>query len=325
MGAERVMNQEGINKDFQNTQPVITISRLSKWYGQVLGLNDVSVSIYPGITGLLGPNGAGKSTMLKILTGQIRPRIGDVRIKGEKIWNNPQLMANLGYCPEQDAFYEDMTGFEFVRNLLLLNGFDKSKAGKLASDAIKTVDLVEVQNRKIKTYSKGMRQRAKLAQSLAHDPEILILDEPLLGTDPIGRQQIIELLLDLEKKGKTVLVSSHILHEIERLTDQILLINHGRLLALGQVHEIRALIDKHPHNIWVETRDPRKLASLLVDVDFVTSVRIIPEPAGLYVETPQPEEFYLEFPKILVKENITISHMGSTDDNLDAVFRYLVG
>ncbi len=306
-------------------KPVIMIQRLSKWYGQVMGLNDVTVFIYSGITGLLGPNGAGKSTLLKILAGQIRPRIGDVKIWGEKTWNNPQLMKKMGYCPEQDAFYEEMTGLEFVRTLLQLNDFGRERAQKLAEQAIKTVDLVEVQNRKIKTYSKGMRQRVKLAQSLAHDPEILILDEPLLGTDPLGRQQIIKLLLELEKKGKTIIVSSHILHEIERLTDQILLINQGRLLAQGEVHEIRGLIDKHPHTIWVETLEPRRLARLLVDVDFVTSVRIIPQPSGVYVETPIPDVFYREFPKILTLEGIKISHMGSTDDNLDAVFRYLVG
>jgi len=306
-------------------KPVIMIQRLSKWYGQVMGLNDVTVFIYSGITGLLGPNGAGKSTLLKILAGQIRPRIGDVKIWGKKTWNNPQLMKKMGYCPEQDAFYNEMTGLEFVRTLLQLNDFGRERAQKLAEQAIKTVDLVEVQNRKIKTYSKGMRQRVKLAQSLAHDPEILILDEPLLGTDPLGRQQIIELLLELEKKGKTIIVSSHILHEIERLTDQILLINQGRLLAQGEVHEIRGLIDKHPHTIWVETLEPRRLARLLIDVDFVTSVRIIPQPSGVYVETPIPDVFYREFPKILTSEGIRISHMGSTDDNLDAVFRYLVG
>lgn len=319
------MNTKNVSHKKNKTKPVISITNLSKWYGQVLGLNDVSMNIYPGITGLLGPNGAGKSTLLKILTAQIQPRIGEVKIMDEKIWNNPTLMANLGYCPEQDAFYEDMTGFEFVQTLLLLNDFDKNKAKKLAEETLKTVDLVEVQNRKIKTYSKGMRQRVKLAQCLAHNPEILILDEPLLGTDPLGRQHIIKLLLNLEREGKTILVSSHILHEIERLTDQILLIHQGRLIAQGKVEKIRELIDKHPHTIWVACEEPRRLGKILFESDFVTSVRIVPKPAGLYVETPRPEEFYLEFPKVLIRENIRISHMGSTDDNLDAVFRYLVG
>jgi ABC-2 type transport system ATP-binding protein len=316
---------EGNANPIKPLSPVITIQNLSKWYGQVIGLNDVTVFIYPGITGLLGPNGAGKSTLLKILIGQIRPRIGDVRIKGERIWGNPNLMRKLGYCPEQDSFYEDMTGLEFVRTLLLLSGFNRIEAQKLAEQAIKTVDLVDVQDRKIKTYSKGMRQRVKLAQSLAHDPDLLILDEPLLGTDPLGRQQIIELLLNLEKQGKTILVSSHILHEIERLTDQILLIHHGRLLAQGEVHEIRGLIDKHPHSIWLETKDPRELAKILIDFEFVSSVRLYSAPLGLFVETPQPEEFYTKIPKILTEKGIRITHMGSTDDNLDAVFRYLVG
>lgn len=320
-----MMYQSEKNPDISPMEPIMTVQNLSKWYGQVLGLNDVTVFIYPGITGLLGPNGAGKSTLLKILTGQIQPRIGDARILGQKTWNNPFLMKRIGYCPEQDAFYEDMTGYEFVLNLVRLNGFVKTEAEKMTKKAVETVDLVEVQGRKIKTYSKGMRQRIKLAQCLAHNPDILILDEPLLGTDPLGRQHIIELLLELEKKGKTILVSSHILHEIERLTDQILLISHGRLLAQGQVQEIRGLIDKHPHSIWIETNETRRLAKTLVNVDFVTAVRIIAQPSGMYVETPEPDVFYKEFPKILTKEGIRIKHMGSTDDNLDAVFRYLVG
>ncbi len=319
------MEYEEKPKSISPLSPVITIQNLSKWYGQVLGLNDVTVFIYSGITGLLGPNGAGKSTLLKILTGQIRPRIGDVRIKGQEIWDNPDLMKQIGYCPEQDSFYDDMTGLEFVRTLLQLSDYNRTDAQNKAEQVMKTVDLADVQNRRIKTYSKGMRQRVKIAQSLAHDPEILILDEPLLGTDPLGRQQIIELLLNLEKMGKTILVSSHILHEIERLTDQILLINHGRLLAQGQVHEIRGLIDKHPHSIWIETKEPRRLARILIDMDFVSSVRLYLTPLGLFVETPQPEEFYTKIPKILLKEGIRITHMGSTDDNLDAVFRYLVG
>ncbi len=320
-----MMNQAEEKPQIAPQSPIMTVQSLSKWYGQVLGLNDVTVFIYSGITGLLGPNGAGKSTLLKILAGQIQPRIGEVRIMGEKVWNNPFLMNRMGYCPEQDAFYEEMTGLEFVWNLVRLNGFSKVEGKKLAEKALETVDLVDVQDRKIRTYSKGMRQRVKMAQCLAHDPEILILDEPLLGTDPIGRQQIIELLLKLERKGKTILVSSHILHEIERLTDQILLINHGRLLAQGQVQEIRGLIDKHPHSIWIETSETRRLAKCLFNVDFVTAVRIIAEPSGLYVETPKPDVFYKEFPKILTSEGIRITHMGSTDDNLDAVFRYLVG
>jgi len=189
--------------------PLVVADHVSKWYGQVIGLNDVSVSIPSGITGLLGPNGAGKSTLMKLLTGQLKPSKGSITVLGEAIWGNPRLFFRLGFCPEQDAFYDRMTGLEWVSGLVRLNGYTDSEATAAATKALEIVDLIEAANKKIGGYSKGMRQRVKLAQAIVHDPELLILDEPLSGMDPIARRRTIRLVKDWAKAGKSVLVTSH--------------------------------------------------------------------------------------------------------------------
>jgi ABC-2 type transport system ATP-binding protein len=228
---------------------LIQADHVSKWYGQVIGLNDVTVAVPQGITGLLGPNGAGKSTFMKLITGQLKPSKGALTVLGEPIWGNPALYFRIGFCPEQDAFYERMTGLEWVTALVRLNGYDEAQAGAAAKTALERVDLMSAADKKIGAYSKGMRQRVKLAQALVHDPGLLILDEPLTGMDPIMRRKTIRLIKDWARAGKSILVSSHILHEIEAMTSNILLINNGRILAEGNVHQIRDLIDEHPHTV----------------------------------------------------------------------------
>ncbi len=231
--------------------PIVTADHVSKWYGQVIGLNDVSVKVPPGVTGLLGPNGAGKSTFMKLITGQLKPSKGTVTVLGEPIWGNPKLYFQIGFCPEQDAFYERMTGLEWVTALVRLNGLDEKAADEAARRALTMVDLMDAANKKIGAYSKGMRQRVKLAQAIVHDPALLILDEPLSGMDPLARRRTIRLIRDWARAGKSIIVSSHILHEIESMTANILLINNGRILAEGDVHHIRDLIDEHPHTVYV--------------------------------------------------------------------------
>ena len=307
-----------------NDRPVILAEHVSKWYGQVLGLNDVSIQVGKGITGLLGPNGAGKSTFLKIVTGQIRAQLGATYVNGMNVWNNPELMSIIGYCPEQEGFYGELTGLEFVQMLLQLNGYGRVAAGKRAMEKMMALGMKENMNRKIKGYSRGMRQRTKIAQALAHDPHIIILDEPLAGLDPLGRIQVIEHLLELEKLGKTILVSSHILHEIERLTDRVILIHRGRVLAQGYVEEIRGLIDQHPHTIWIETPEPRRFIRILMKEQFVISARVHSDPLGFFVETHEPDLFYQRVPQIAIHEGLPLNYMSSHDDDLDSVFRYLV-
>ena len=302
---------------------VIAADHLSKWYGQVIGLNDVSLAVPAGITGLLGPNGAGKSTFMKLITGQLRPSKGTITVLGERIWGNPALYFRLGFCPEQDAFYERMTGLEWVTALVRLNGVSERTAADKAHQALEQVDLLDAANKKIGAYSKGMRQRVKLAQALAHEPEMLILDEPLSGMDPIARRRTIRLIKDWAREGRSVLVSSHILHEIEAMTSSILLINNGRILAEGDVHQIRELIDEHPHTVHVRAARPRDLARDFLTRDDVLSLKL--EQGAIVVETSKPDSFYRYLTELAAEGRAgEITEVTSPDDNLQAVFKFLV-
>ena len=302
---------------------ILTADHVSKWYGQVIGLNDVTVNVPQGITGLLGPNGAGKSTFMKLITGQLRPSKGQVRVLGEPIWNNPRLFMRLGFCPEQDAFYDRMTGRDWVTALVRLNGMDEKAAHEAADRAIAAVDLTAAAGKRIGAYSKGMRQRIKLAQAIAHDPEVLILDEPLSGMDPLGRRKTMRMIREWARQGKSVLVSSHILHEIESMTANILLINNGRILAEGNVHQIRDLIDEHPHTVYIRAADPRGLAREFLARADVISLRF--EAGAVIVETGKPDEFDARLTEIVgAGEAGAVEEVTSPDDNLQAVLKYLV-
>ena len=303
--------------------PVIASVNLSKWYGQVIGLNDVTVAVPPGITGLLGPNGAGKSTFMKLITGQLRPSKGTVTVLGEPIWKNPKLYFRVGFCPEQDAFYDRMTGLEWVTALVRLNGYSDKQASAAAERALTDVDLMDAANKKIGAYSKGMRQRVKLAQAIVHDPEMLILDEPLSGMDPLARRKTMKMIREWARQGKSVLVSSHILHEVESMTSNILLINNGRILAEGNVHQIRDLIDEHPHTVYIRADDPRGLAREFLVCADVISLRF--EPGAVIVETGKPDEFYSRLTELVAEGACgAVEEVTSPDDNLQAVFKYLV-
>jgi ABC-2 type transport system ATP-binding protein len=301
---------------------VISARRISMWYGQVIGINDVSLDIGPGVTGLLGPNGAGKSTLLKVMSGQLRPSTGSVAVFGEPLWGNPSIFSRIGLVPEQDSFYEKMSGEEFIVYLTRLQGFSKSQAEKIADETIETVGLTNDKHRAIEEYSKGMRQRIKIAQALAHDPDVLFLDEPLTGTDPVGRRQVIDLIKELGDAGKTIIVSSHVLHEVEQMTKEILLINKGRVLAEGNLHRIRELIDEHPHSIFIDSDQPRKFAALLAEYDDVVSIQF--EKKGIRISTREPDEAYSRIPKIALENDIKLHGMMSPDNNLMSVFNYLV-
>ena len=303
--------------------PVVAAAHLSKWYGQVIGLNDVSVNVPAGITGLLGPNGAGKSTFMKLITGQLKPSKGMVKVLGEPIWGNPHLYFEIGFCPEQDAFYERMTGLEWVTALVRLNGLSEKDADAAARRALTTVDLMDAADKKIGAYSKGMRQRVKLAQAIVHDPALLILDEPLAGMDPLARRRTIRMIRDWARAGKSVIVSSHILHEIETMTGNILLINNGRILAEGDIHQIRELIDEHPHTVSVRAEDPRALAREFLAFADVRSLKF--EEGTVIVETGKPDTFYARLTEMAASGEFgVIDEITSPDDNLAAVFQYLV-
>ena len=302
---------------------VVSAEHLSKWYGQVIGLNDVTLTVPAGITGLLGPNGAGKSTFMKLITGQLKPSKGGITVLGEPIWQNPGLYHRIGFCPEQDAFYDRMTGLEWITALSRLNGVTDAEATAMARRALDMVDLADAAGKKIGAYSKGMRQRVKLAQALAHDPDLLILDEPLGGMDPIARRKTIRLIKDWGRAGKSVIVSSHILHEIESMTSNILLINQGRILAEGNVHQIRDLIDEHPHTVYIKAEQPRALARQFLAYDDVLSLKF--EDDAVVVQTGRPDAFYARLTELAASGELgTIHEVTSPDDNLQAVFQYLV-
>lgn len=305
----------------------MTVTRgegLTKWYGEVMGLNRFTASFEEGITGLVGPNGAGKSTFFKLATGQLIQDEGTLEVLGERPWNNRGLMAHIGYCPEHDRVYGYMTGLRFVTTLLRLSGYSKKEASQRAEETMKLVNLQDDMNRPLTGYSKGMKQRTKLAQALAHEPRLLILDEPLNGTDPVGRAHMINVIRSLPEKGVSAIVSSHILFEVERLTDHVVLINRGKAIASGQIQEIRRLIDEHPHTVVLTTTKPRDLAQALAAEDHVAEISFSADDS-LTVRTRDPERFYSQLPKIVVEGRIPVQTMESPDDNLEAVFRYLVG
>jgi len=312
-----------VPREIAGSAALINFDTVSKWYGNVIGLNNISLSIGPGVTGLLGPNGAGKSTFLQLVTGQLKPSKGSVIILGQQPWNNPWLNRHIGLCPEQDAFYEWMTGWQFVHTFAKLRGFSGAGARDAAQQAIERVHLVDAQKRAIGGYSRGMRQRIKIAQSLVHQPKILFLDEPFTGTDPIARRQLMDIILGLADEGKSIVLSSHVLHEVQGLTQQIILMNRGRLVAEGNLRDIRDLIDNHPHRIVLISNQLRDLAALLVAHQDVEGISVLDAKHQLIAETKKPDLFYSRLPMILKDKSLNVSEVYSEDDNLEAVFKYL--
>jgi ABC-2 type transport system ATP-binding protein len=260
---------------------------------------------------------------MKLITGQLKPSKGTITVLGESIWGNPALYHRIGFCPEQDAFYDRMTGLEWVTALVRLNGVSDAEAAALGARALEMVELTDAAHKKIGAYSKGMRQRVKMAQALAHDPDLLILDEPLAGMDPIARRKTIRMIKDWGRAGKGIIVSSHILHEIESMTANILLINQGRILAEGNVHQIRDLIDEHPHTVHIKADRTRALAREFLGQDDVLSLKF--EEGAVVVQTGRPDAFYTRLTELAASgEHGTIHEVTSPDDNLQAVFQYLV-
>ncbi len=305
-------------------KPVVEFDAVSKWYGNVIGLNKLTINVPAGVTGLLGPNGAGKSTLLQLATGQLYPSQGRVRVLGQTVWNNPGLNRRIGLCPEQDAFYEWMTGWDFVYTNARLGGMPRPVARAAAERALDAVAMTPHQGRVVRGYSKGMRQRTKLAQALVHDPDVLFLDEPFTGTDPVARRELMDIIRKLGAQGKSVLVSSHVLHEVQQLTPNIILLNRGRLVAEGNVRQLRDLIDKHPHHIVLVSDEYRRLAGAVLAWEDVEGVRVLPQNKGVMVETRAPDAFYGRLPALALQDGLAITEVYSDDDSLDAVFKYLV-
>jgi len=301
----------------------VRAERCSKWYGSVLGVSDVTWELGGGVIGLLGPNGAGKSTLMKLMAGLLRPSRGSIQVFGGDPVADVAVRRRIGYSPEHESTYDELTGLELVTSLAHLAGVPREHAGRAATDALAAMGMTEAMNRRVKGYSKGMRQRTKLAATLAHDPDLLILDEPLTGVDPLARTQIIDRIRKLAAAGKTVVVSSHVLYEIEALTQDIVVIYRGQVLAEGNLYEIRKLIDHHPHRIQVECDRPRELAAAMAGSEHVRRVSI--DRRGVTIETLEPDRCYDELAVILTEHNLQLRAMTSPDNNLGAVFEYLTG
>jgi len=303
---------------------VIELDHASRWYAQVIGLNDVTCEIGPGVTALLGMNGAGKTTMMRLITGQLRPTTGKVRVFGMNPFANPEVYKLLGYCPDVDDFYEHMTGREFVELMARMSGMIPDEASSRTDRMLQRVGMAERADRKIGGYSKGMRQRIKLAQAMIHEPEVVLLDEPLNGLDPVGRREFIDLLAGFGEQGKIVLVSSHILFEVEQMTRSLLLLHRGRLLAVGDLRVIRELIDKHPHRIRIETTEPRTVAEKIAALPFVLSIQFDPSGRALEIQTKEADRFYSFLPTLSLECGLPIEGFSSPDNSLESVFGYLV-
>jgi ABC-2 type transport system ATP-binding protein len=304
---------------------VLRAEKLSKWYGNILGISDINLEIGPGIIGLLGPNGAGKSTFLKIAAGQLKPKIGSLQIFGENVFGNHPLFKRIGFCPEHDSAYMEMSGWQSTMLLARLHGFAPDAAAAMCERALATVGLLESKDRAIKGYSFGMRQRLRLAGSILHEPELLMLDEPLRGIDPLWRIKIIQLIKEYEKLGRTVIVSSHILPEIEAMTNEIVLIHQGKIFAKGDIQLIRGLIDSHPHQVSIHCPAPRQLAAKLIGNEYVLSVDFDARGQGLTVKTNQRDHFFSALMRLIVEDKLAVEEITSPDDNLQAVFDYLIG
>ena len=304
----------------------IKLEQVTKNYGNVQGISNINLDVGTGITGILGPNGAGKSTTMKMILGLSRPSRGRVTVEGKDPFTSQDLKRNFGFVPEYDCFYEHMTGLEFVAYFLRMHDISKEKAEGIARESLSELGLELAMDRKINTYSRGMLQKTKVARATVFNPEILIMDEPFQGADPTTRILLMEKMTKWAEDGKTILISSHILHDVQSLTDNIALINNGKMLAYGNRHEIRDLINiPRPISIVpVKKGNLRKLAKIMIDKKWTKATAIDEENNELTIETNQSEEIYLELPKILQKEKITVEKIYSEDDSLDSLYSKLV-
>ena len=302
----------------------IVFDNVSKFYGDVLGVNRVNLSIQPGITSLVGPNGSGKTTLMNLMTGLIRPSRGQIRILDMSPDEPERLFRVLGYCSQFDSFPKGLTGYEFIYSYLLLFGYDAAQCDELAWRAIDRAGLREAAHRKIAGYSKGMRQRIRLANAIAHNPRILILDEPLNGLDPLVRAETIALFRSFAEQGCHVLLSSHVLHEVDIISDQVILMSGGYVVAEGNIQGVRSEIHDQPMQILIRCQRPSDLASRFFREENVVEVRLHDDRHGLLVKTSDPERFYLALNEIAL-DGIGIESVAPIDDDVNSVYEYLIG
>lgn len=302
----------------------IVFENVSKFYGDVLGVNRVNLVVPPGITSLVGPNGSGKTTLMNLMTGLIQPSRGRVRVLGLSPDNPEEFFREVGYCTQFDTFPKGFTGYQFVNSYLRLYGCPGKEAEALTWQSIERVGMIDAANRKIAGYSKGMRQRIKLAQATCHSPSVLVLDEPLNGLDPLVRAETIALFKQFAEEGMHVIISSHILHEVDAISDQVILLSNGYVVAEGQIRGVRDEIEDHPMQILIRCTHPGELASKMFQQEHVIEARIHKDGAGLLIKTRDPRNFYLMLNKVALN-GVGIESVAPADDDVNSLYEYLIG
>jgi ABC-2 type transport system ATP-binding protein len=303
----------------------IVFSNVSKFYGEVLGVNRVHLSMPPGITSLVGPNGSGKTTLMNLVTGLLQPTEGSVRVLDIPPGDPETLFRKVGYCTQYDSFPKGATGRSFIRGYLRVHGMNATRARELTEQALERVGLVDAAARKVAGYSKGMRQRIKLAQAIAHEPEVLVLDEPLNGLDPMARAEMISLFQEWAGAGRHLMISSHILHEVDLISDQVVLLNEGYVVAEGNIRGVRSEMENRPLQILIRCDNPSILASRVFGLDSVVEARIHENGNGLLVSTKDASRFFLLLNRVVLDCNLKIEAVAPADEDVHAVYEYLIG
>ena len=305
---------------------LIIFDNVSKFYGEILGVNRVRLEIPSGITSLVGPNGAGKTTLMNLMCGLLRPTRGKVTVLGIPTDQPDKLFRKVGYCSQFDSFPRGLTGREFISSFLMVSGFARREADELTERALDRVELLPAADRKIGAYSKGMRQRVRLAQAIAHQPSVLILDEPLNGLDPMVRAETIALFKQLAADGLHLIISSHILHEVDMMSDRVVLLNNGYVVAEGAITGVRDEMDiEHPLQVLIRCNNPSLLAAHMFDRTDVVEARIHDDRQGLFVKTRSPDQFYLSLNEVVAQGQVSVESIAPVDDDLSAVYDYLIG
>jgi ABC-2 type transport system ATP-binding protein len=303
---------------------LIVFDDVSKFYGEILGVNRVNLTISTGITSLVGPNGSGKTTLMNLMTGLLRPTRGKISVLGTTPSEPEQLFRKVGYCSQFDSFPRGATGREFISSYLSVHGYSRNEVNDLTDAALDRVSMTEAADRKVAGYSKGMRQRIRLAQSVAHNPRVLILDEPLNGLDPMARAEIIRLFRQLADEGLYLIISSHILHEVDMMSDGVILLHNGYVVAEGDVHGVREEIEEHPMQVLIRCDRPQFLAARLFEHESTVEARVHDDRQGLFVKTRRPDDFYLLLNRYVTENSLRVESVAPADDDLNAVYQYLI-
>jgi ABC-2 type transport system ATP-binding protein len=306
-------------------ETLVTFHDVSRFYGEVLGINRVTLTIPPGVTSLVGPNGSGKTTLMNLMTGLIRPTQGEIRVLGVAPDQPERLCPMVGYCTQFDAFPKGLTGYQFIYSYLLLHGFTAAECAQRTTAALHRINMFGAAGRPVAAYSKGMRQRVKLAQAIAHDPQVLVLDEPLNGLDPMARAETIALFREWGEKGRHVIVSSHILHEVDRISDQVILLSQGYVVAEGRIQGVRDEVKEQPMQILVRTLRPEVLAARLFAGRAAVEARISADGKGLLLRTRDADATYLMLNRVVLEEGLEVESVAPADDDVNSVYQYLIG